>query len=65
MQEQLSPSPTQTTTLIIIAIYVVVIAVFWNVPYLKEVLLPFKIFTVALHEFGGCVLTKDMPRREC
>lgn len=30
----------------------VAVCILWNVPYLKELLFPFKLITVALHEFG-------------
>ncbi|KAI8907084.1 peptidase M50B-like-domain-containing protein [Powellomyces hirtus] len=46
------PSPEQKRTIIFIAVYAVAITILWNVPYLKQVLWPFKIVTVALHEFG-------------
>mmetsp|Transcript_28643 Transcript_28643/g.71921 ORF Transcript_28643/g.71921 Transcript_28643/m.71921 type:complete len:232 (-) Transcript_28643:21-716(-) len=44
----------------LICIYSVVIGVLWNVPFLNPVLKPFKLITIALHEFGhasACVLT--------
>ncbi|KAJ3176933.1 hypothetical protein HDU85_006463 [Gaertneriomyces sp. JEL0708] len=50
--DRLSPSPEQRRTMIFIAVYTVAIAILWNVPYLKQILWPFKIVTVALHEFG-------------
>lgn len=54
----INPSQDQLTTIYIIAGYFGAILVLWNVRYLKEVLMPFKIITVALHEFGhasaGC-----------
>jgi hypothetical protein len=37
------PNHTQQVTLGIIAAYVVVIAILWNVPYIKMVLWPFKV----------------------
>ena len=48
----LHPSQEQWITIYIIIGYTVGIAILWNVPYLKEILFPFKIITVALHEFG-------------
>lgn len=38
-----NPNHTQQVTLGIIAVYVVVIAILWNVPYLRMVLWPFKV----------------------
>lgn len=40
-----SPTHTQQVTLGIIAVYVVVIAILWNVPYIRMVLWPFKVLT--------------------
>ncbi|KND01028.1 uncharacterized protein SPPG_04121 [Spizellomyces punctatus DAOM BR117] len=48
----LQPSPEQKRTIIFIAVYTVAITILWNVPVLKQILWPFKIVTVALHEFG-------------
>lgn len=43
-----NPTKTQQVTLGVIAAYVVVIAILWNVPYLRMVLWPFKVsFLVA------------------
>jgi hypothetical protein len=50
--ENVAPNTTQTTTLFILLGMSIGIGIFWHVPYLKEILLPFKIFTVVLHEFG-------------
>lgn len=38
-----NPNRTQQITLGIIGVYVVVIAILWNVPYVKMVLWPFKV----------------------
>lgn len=46
---QVAPNQTQATTLYILLGMSIGIGIFWHVPYLKEVLLPFKIFTVVLH----------------
>ena len=48
------PTPTQPqrSILITMAIMAIVIAIFWNVKYLKSILYPFKLITVAFHEFG-------------
>lgn len=43
---------TQAVTLIVIAVYAVAILVLWNFPILGEVLYPFKLLVVALHEFS-------------
>lgn len=42
----------QKVTLGIIAAYVVVIALLWNIPYIRWSLWPFKMLTIAFHEFG-------------
>ncbi|KAG9245035.1 peptidase M50B-like-domain-containing protein [Calycina marina] len=46
------PNSTQQVTLGVIAIYVVVIALLWNLPYVRWSLWPFKMLTIAFHEFG-------------
>lgn len=38
-----NPTKTQQITLGVIAVYVVVIAILWNVPYIKKILWPFKV----------------------
>lgn len=45
----------QKVTLGLIAAYVVVIAILWNIPY---VLWPFKMLTIAFHEFGHAFAAK-------
>ncbi|RKP10320.1 peptidase M50B-like-domain-containing protein [Thamnocephalis sphaerospora] len=56
--ELITPNEEQKTTLIIIGVYILAILILWNVPILKTILYPFKLVTVALHEFGhaaaGC-----------
>ncbi|KAJ1926274.1 hypothetical protein IWQ60_003930 [Tieghemiomyces parasiticus] len=56
--EAITPNHDQQILLYILAGYAVAILILWNVPYLKHILYPFKLFTVALHEFGhaavGC-----------
>lgn len=47
-----SPNHTQAVTLGVIAGYTVVIAILWNVPYLRMALWPFKMLVIAFHEFG-------------
>ncbi|OAA70402.1 hypothetical protein ISF_02376 [Cordyceps fumosorosea ARSEF 2679] len=49
------PNHTQQVTLGVIAAYVVVIAILWNVPYIKNVLWPFKMLVIAFHEFGHAI----------
>ncbi|KAF4614324.1 hypothetical protein G7Y89_g15412 [Cudoniella acicularis] len=51
----LSVNTAQKVTLGIIAVYVVVIALLWNIPYVKWVLWPFKMLTIAFHEFGHAI----------
>lgn len=45
-------SDAQKVTLGIIAVYVVVIALLWNLPVVRWSLWPFKMLTIAFHEFG-------------
>ncbi|PSN65011.1 hypothetical protein BS50DRAFT_575124 [Corynespora cassiicola Philippines] len=48
----LSVNHTQGVTLGVIGAYVVVIALLWNLPYVRWVLWPFKMLVIAFHEFG-------------
>ncbi|KAF3069634.1 hypothetical protein GL218_07964 [Daldinia childiae] len=48
-------SDAQKVTLGIIAVYVVVIAILWNVPYVRWSLWPFKMLVIAFHEFGHAI----------
>ncbi|GAA5986123.1 hypothetical protein JCM10908_006419 [Rhodotorula pacifica] len=54
----LAPNYSQKVTLGVIAAYAVIISVLWITPVLKWVLWPFKMLTVAFHEFShaatGC-----------
>ncbi|KAK9703988.1 hypothetical protein K7432_010455 [Basidiobolus ranarum] len=50
--KDLEPTASQTTTLWIIGGYVVAILILWNAPVLRTILYPFKLVTVAFHEFG-------------
>jgi hypothetical protein len=68
-----SPNHTQQVTLGVIGAYVVVIAILWNVPYLRMVLWPFKMLVIAFHEFshafaavitGGHVLSISLDPNE-
>jgi hypothetical protein len=51
----LSVNSTQGVTLGIIAVYVVVIALLWNLPYVRWSLWPFKMLVIAFHEFGHAI----------
>lgn len=51
-RRDLSVSSTQKVTLGVIAVYVVVIALLWNIPYVRYVLWPFKMLVIAFHEFS-------------
>ncbi|KAK9802348.1 putative Peptidase M50B-like-domain-containing protein [Seiridium cardinale] len=48
-------SDAQKVTLGIIAVYVVVIAILWNLPYVRWSLWPFKMLVIAFHEFGHAI----------
>ncbi|KAJ2454397.1 THO2 plays a role in transcriptional elongation [Coemansia sp. RSA 2336] len=48
----LTPTDEQRTILIVIGAYALGILVLWNIPYINMILLPFKLVTVALHEFS-------------
>lgn len=48
----LIPSEKQKLTLIIIGVYIIAILILWNIPYLKLILYPFKLVTVAFHELS-------------
>ncbi|OLY77821.1 hypothetical protein AYI68_g8143 [Smittium mucronatum] len=48
----LTPTAEQRTTLYIMAGYLVFILIVWNLPYIKLLLYPFKLVTVAFHEFS-------------
>jgi len=54
----LTPTDKERFTLILIGIYAGAILILWNLPFLKVLIYPFKLITVALHEFGhaavGC-----------
>ncbi|GAA5995251.1 M50 family metallopeptidase [Rhodotorula paludigena] len=55
----LKPTHDQSITLYVIAIYgsLVGIAVGWNLFILRDLLYPFKVFTVAVHEMGHVLVT--------
>jgi len=48
----LAVDSTQKVTLGIIAVYTVVIALLWNIPYVRWSLWPFKMLVIAFHEFS-------------
>jgi len=54
-RRDLSVNSTQKVTLGIIVVYVVVIALLWNIPYVKYSLWPFKMLVIAFHEFGHAI----------
>lgn len=51
----LTVNSTQKVTLGIIAVYAVVIALLWNIPYVRWCLWPFKMLVIAFHEFGHAI----------
>ncbi|KAL0947565.1 hypothetical protein HGRIS_013654 [Hohenbuehelia grisea] len=53
---QVTPNATQRTTLIVAGCYIIVIAILWHVPYLKEILYPFKLLTVGFHEMSHAIM---------
>lgn len=55
LQRGLTVNKTQGITLGIIAVYVVVIALLWNIPYVRWSLWPFKMLVIAFHEFGHAI----------
>lgn len=55
LQRGLTVNKTQGVTLGIIAVYVVVIALLWNIPYVRWSLWPFKMLVIAFHEFGHAI----------
>lgn len=54
----LKVNDTQRVTLIMITIYTIVIALLWNIPYVRWVLWPFKMLTIAFHEFGHAIAAR-------
>lgn len=53
----LSVNHTQGVTLGVIAAYVVIIALLWNIPYVKYVLWPFKVSRLARLEIDPRIVT--------
>ncbi|EUC35460.1 hypothetical protein COCCADRAFT_90871 [Bipolaris zeicola 26-R-13] len=54
-KRDLSVNHTQGVTLGVIGAYVVVIALLWNLPYVRWVLWPFKMLVIAFHEFSHAI----------
>lgn len=50
------PTPSQKSILITMGVMAAIICVMWNVKYLKSILYPFKLVTVAFHEFGHAIM---------
>ena len=55
LRRNLSVNSTQKTTLGVIVAYVVIIALLWNLPYVRWSLWPFKMLVIAFHEFGHAI----------
>ncbi|OOQ83325.1 hypothetical protein PEBR_35114 [Penicillium brasilianum] len=55
IKRSLTVNHTQAITLGIMAVYVVVIALLWNLPYVRWSLWPFKMLVIAFHEFGHAI----------
>ncbi|KAH7560031.1 hypothetical protein BM1_03665 [Bipolaris maydis] len=55
VRRDLSVNHTQGVTLGVIGAYVVVIALLWNLPYVRWVLWPFKMLVIAFHEFSHAI----------
>ena len=52
----LTVNSTQKVTLGVMAAYVVIIALLWNIPYVRYILWPFKMLVIAFHEFGHAIM---------
>lgn len=72
-RRDLTPTDTQKVTLGVVAAYVVIIALLWNIPYVRWSLWPFKMLVIAFHEFshalaavltGGKVKSISLDPRE-
>lgn len=55
LRRNLSVNSTQKTTIGIIIAYVVIIALLWNLPFVRWSLWPFKMLVIAFHEFGHAI----------
>ena len=62
-RRELSVNRTQGITLGIIAVYVVVIALLWNLPYVRWVLWPFKVrmHNSHLSRLDNCAASREWP----
>jgi hypothetical protein len=72
-RRDISVNDTQKVTLGVIGAYVAIIALLWNIPYVRYVLWPFKMLVIAFHEFshafaailtGGKVKSIELDPRE-
>jgi len=54
-RRSLAVNHTQGVTLGVIAAYTVIIALLWNLPYVRWSLWPFKMLVIAFHEFGHAI----------
>ncbi|KDN60393.1 hypothetical protein CSUB01_00499 [Colletotrichum sublineola] len=54
-RRNLTVNHTQGVTLGVIGAYAVIIAILWNVPFLRQILWPFKMLVIAFHEFGHAI----------
>ena len=52
LRRGLSVNSTQEATLGVIVAYIVIIALLWNLPYVRWSLWPFKMLVIAFHEFS-------------
>lgn len=66
-RRDLSVNSTQKVTLGIIVAYVVVIALLWNIPYVRWVLWPFKVsfLLTPLNHLGTCAETLFIDACHC
>ncbi|TVY37223.1 hypothetical protein LOCC1_G007468 [Lachnellula occidentalis] len=55
LRRSLTVNDAQKVTLGVIAVYIVVIALLWNIPYIRWSLWPFKMLVIAFHEFGHAI----------
>jgi len=47
----LTPSTDERNTIITLVVMAAIIVIVWHIPYVKYILWPFKLVTVAFHEF--------------
>ncbi|KAL6715991.1 hypothetical protein ACLMJK_006953 [Lecanora helva] len=55
LTRSLSVNSTQKTTLGVLVAYIVIIAILWNLPYVRYILWPFKMLVIAFHEFSHAI----------